>query len=175
MTITSYVVLGLIGLRGPSTPYELKRAVGRSVAYFWPFPHSQLYSEPDRLAGAGLLRREEETGGRNRKTYHLTPGGRAALQAWVGTPLGEMPELRDTALLQMFFGEFASREALAEIARSQIALHEERLATYEQLAARHAGNAALARRMSPMQLGMRFERAHIAFWSEIAADPPGED
>ena len=55
---TSYLVLGLIGLRGASTPYDLKRAVSRSVSYFWPFPHSQLYGEPERLddvvVGAGL-------------------------------------------------------------------------------------------------------------------------
>ena len=47
---TSYVVLGLVSLRGPSTPYELKNAVEKSVAYFWTFPHSQLYREPERLA-----------------------------------------------------------------------------------------------------------------------------
>src|SRR5258708_11019329 len=39
---TSYLVLGLIGLRGASTPYDLKRAVSRTVSYFWPFPHAAL-------------------------------------------------------------------------------------------------------------------------------------
>ena len=28
LTVTSYLVLGMIRLRGPSTSYELKRAVG---------------------------------------------------------------------------------------------------------------------------------------------------
>src|SRR5215470_8312870 len=74
----SCLVLGLIGLRGPSTPYELKRAVGRSVSYFWPFPHSQLYGEPERLAEAGLLSRKTETGGRRRKLYKLTRKGEQA-------------------------------------------------------------------------------------------------
>ena len=75
----SYTVLGLIGLRGPSTPYELKSAAARSIAYFWPFPHSQLYSEPIRLAAAGLLKEVREIGGRNRKVYSLTDEGRLAL------------------------------------------------------------------------------------------------
>ena len=57
LSTTSYLVLGMIALRGPSTPYDLKRAVSRSVGYFWHFPHAQLYSEPDRLADAGLLAR----------------------------------------------------------------------------------------------------------------------
>lgn len=172
LTVTSHVVLGLIALRGPSTPYDLKRAVGRSVAFFWPFPHSQLYSEPERLATAGLLRCEEETGGRNRKTYHLTPAGRTAITQWVTTPLGDMPELRDTALLQLFFSELTSRDAIVAVARAQIALHQDRLATYEALATRHAGNRTLARRMSPMGFGIRLEKANIAFWTEIAEDPP---
>ena len=45
---TSYLVLGMVAVRGPSTPYELKRAVARSVGYFWPFPHAQFYAEPAR-------------------------------------------------------------------------------------------------------------------------------
>lgn len=175
LTVTSHVVLGLIALRGPSTPYDLKRAVGRSVAFFWPFPHSQLYSEPDRLTAAGLLRREEEDGGRNRKTYHLTEEGRRAISHWAATPLGELPETRDTALLQLFFSDFTTAESIIAIARSQIALHQERLALYEELSARHAGNKALARRMAPIGFGLRFERAQIAFWTEIAENPPGED
>ena len=55
LTTTSYVVLGMIAMRGPSTSYDLKRAVGHSVGYFWPFPHAQLYSEPKRLVELGLL------------------------------------------------------------------------------------------------------------------------
>lgn len=58
---TSYLVLGMIGLRGPSTSYDLKRAVSRTVSYFWPFPHSQLYGEPERLTEAGLLACKSES------------------------------------------------------------------------------------------------------------------
>src|SRR5499425_2183183 len=79
----SCLVLGLIGLRGPSTPYDLKKAVGRSVSYFWPFPHSQLYGEPERLAEAGLLSRKTEQTGRRRKLYSLTRKGDAALKQWL--------------------------------------------------------------------------------------------
>mgnify|MGYP001027913657 CR=1 FL=1 len=52
LSITSYVVLGLIAMRGPSTSYDLKRAINHSVGFFWPFPHAQLYSEPKRLSQA---------------------------------------------------------------------------------------------------------------------------
>src|SRR4029079_5842767 len=36
LTPTSYVVLGLVGARGPLTPYEMKQFVARSIGYFWP-------------------------------------------------------------------------------------------------------------------------------------------
>ena len=55
LTPTSYLVLGLIALLGRATSYDLKAMVGRSIGYFWTFPHSQLYAEPDRLVGMGLL------------------------------------------------------------------------------------------------------------------------
>src|SRR5215831_18460388 len=95
----SCLVLGLIGLRGPSTPYELKRAVGRSVSYFWPFPHSQLYGEPERLEAAGLLSCQSESGGRRRKLYKLTKKGDAALKKWLKTPPDTVFEMRDIAVL----------------------------------------------------------------------------
>ena len=83
---TSYVVLGMIGLRGPSTPYDLKRGIGHSVGYFWPFPHAQLYAEPERLERMGLLAVQPEESGRRRKVYTLTGPGRAALREWLSSP-----------------------------------------------------------------------------------------
>ena len=70
---TSYVVLGMIALRGPSTSYDLKRAVGRSIGYFWHFPHAQLYSEPERLVELGLLDAETEAEGRRRRDVLVSP------------------------------------------------------------------------------------------------------
>ena len=63
----SYLVLGIVALRGPSTPYDLKRFVQLSIGHFWPFPHTQLYAEPARLADAGLLEEMREESGRRRR------------------------------------------------------------------------------------------------------------
>jgi len=165
-------VLGLIGLRGPSTPYELKSAAARSIAYFWPFPHSQLYSEPTRLAQAGLLLETRESGGRNRKVYSLTDEGRRALTDWLAKPPTEIHELRDMALLQLQFFEFASEEELIALARQQGDLHRERLKTYGEIAARFGERYGGRRRMAGLRFGVMMEKAYITFWDEIAADPP---
>ncbi|MER8162802.1 PadR family transcriptional regulator [Streptomyces sp. NPDC094472] len=58
------------------TSYDLKRAISRSVGYFWNFPHAQLYSEPKRLQETGLLELHQEGTGRRRKTYTITAARR---------------------------------------------------------------------------------------------------
>ena len=60
-------------------------AVGRGVAHFWQFPHSQIYAETDRLARLGLLAEQREHTGRRRRSYRITPEGRAALRAWLAS------------------------------------------------------------------------------------------
>jgi DNA-binding PadR family transcriptional regulator len=149
LTPVSYVVLGLIGLRGPSTPYDLKRAVGHSVGHVWPFPHSQLYAEPVRLTEAGLLREEREEGGRNRRTYSITAEGLAALRRWLETPSRETYEFRDLAQLQLFFSEFGTRESVVALATFQVELHRRRLAEYEEIVARFGNRPELAFRLEP--------------------------
>ena len=143
---TSYVVLGLIHLRGPSTPYELEAAVQKSVEYFWKFPHSQLYREPDRLAASGHLTVDQEPRGRRRKVFTLTPQGRSALTTWLERPVQDVFEMRDEAVLQLFFSDQLSPSALVDLARREIALYQQRLDEYERIAARELIRSATARR-----------------------------
>jgi DNA-binding PadR family transcriptional regulator len=174
LSSTSYVVLGLIGLRGPSTPYELKRAVERSgIADFWPFPHSQLYDEPARLATAGLLEEEREQAGRRRRLYRLTEAGQAALKKWVQEPEGGGFQVRDPASLKLFFSELgANTDDIIATARLQEAFHAERLARYEAMEAHYADRPERAHRLAPLHLGVHLTRAAIEFWRSIIEQPP---
>jgi PadR family transcriptional regulator, regulatory protein AphA len=126
LTPVSYVVLGLVARDGPVTPYDLKAAVGLGVAHFWPFPHSQIYSESERLARLGLLAEERETTGRRRRHYRITPEGEKALAAWLAEPTSEIPQVRSLALLKLYFGQLTDPEDLAALARAQQAMHLER-------------------------------------------------
>jgi DNA-binding PadR family transcriptional regulator len=123
LTPVSYVVLGLVARDGPSTPYALKAAVGRGIAHFWPFPHSQIYAESERLARLGLLAEEREQTGRRRRSYRITPQGRAALAAWLGEPTEEPLQFRSLGLLKLFFAQHAGPEGVAELARTEAARH----------------------------------------------------
>jgi PadR family transcriptional regulator AphA len=164
---TSYVVLGTIALRGPSTSYDLKRAVGRSIGYFWHFPHAQLYSEPQRLAELGLLEAETEPDGRRRRTYRLTEEGRKELRAWLAEPTPEHFQMRDIAELKLFFNEVGDPGDVARLAREQVAAHRERIAVYEDMQARYADLDAVAKRMITLRLGLEMEHAALRFWSAL--------
>ncbi len=168
---SSFIVLGLIAQQGPSTSYDLKRCADESVGYFWHFPRSQLYAEPQRLVGLGLLREEQEQGGRRRRFFDLTDAGRAALRDWLRAPAG-MPELRDPGLLKLFFiaGEPAS--ALRALAQEQLALHQERLRDYEQIQAALGQEPSAQTSLRTLRMGLLYERANLVFWTEVLDGTP---
>jgi DNA-binding PadR family transcriptional regulator len=150
----------------------MKQGVSHSIGYFWSFPHSQLYAEPARLAAAGLLAEQREPTGRRKRSYTLTPAGRHALQAWLGEPTDEPTEIRDLALLKLFFASQASREDVVAIAKAAAAAHRARLDTYESLFAARWQEAD-RHHITTLELGLRYERTVVAFWEEVAVDPDG--
>ncbi|WP_409332428.1 PadR family transcriptional regulator [Trujillonella humicola] len=168
---TSYVVLGTIGLRGPSTSYDLKRAVSRSIGYFWTFPHAALYSEPQRLEQMGLLTASSEQEGRRRRTYSLTEEGLRELRAWLAAPTNEHFQMRDVAELKLFFNELGEPGNVARLAREQIAAHTERIAVYEDMQRRYGDVRGVAPRLVTLRLGLEMEHAALRFWTALEKDP----
>jgi PadR family transcriptional regulator AphA len=164
---TSYVVLGIVALRGSTTPYDLKRFVERSIGFFWNFPHTQLYAEPERLARAGLLEETREHGGRRRRHYTITDEGRRRLLAWLAEPAPTSTEFRDPGLLKLFFSELAQPEDVAALARAQAADQREVLARYEEIVARFGDRPEYAQRLMSVELGMKYARAGIEFWDDV--------
>jgi PadR family transcriptional regulator, regulatory protein AphA len=161
LTPTSYIVLGLLERSGEATPYQLKSMLAASVGNFWSLQHAQLYSEPERLAQAGYLQETRESGGRRRKRYRLTAPGREALRSWVSDPSRELPELRDVALLKLFFG--ADPRPLAA---AQLEAHRAKLREYEQLEQRlraHAPPGPLA----TLAAGIAHEREWVRYWDSL--------
>jgi PadR family transcriptional regulator, regulatory protein AphA len=162
LTPTSYIVLGLLEMAGESTPYALKQLVARSVGYFWSVQHAQLYTEPERLAAGGYVTETREEGGRRRRLYSLTEKGRTALEDWRTDATTELAELREPALLKLFFG--ADPQALAA---AQIPANRARLAEYERIRDSMPDEVPDGPRQA-LEMGIRFERAAIAFWDELA-------
>jgi PadR family transcriptional regulator, regulatory protein AphA len=162
LTPTSYIVLGLLEMAGESTPYALKQLVAGSVGYFWTLQHAQLYTEPARLAEAGYVTEHREETGRRRKLYSITERGRKALEDWRTETTTDLAELREPALLKLFFG--ADPKALAAV---QIPANRARLEEYEAIRASMPHDVPEGPREA-LEMGIRFERAAIAFWEELA-------
>jgi DNA-binding PadR family transcriptional regulator len=158
------MVLGLMRAIGePCTPYDLKRAHAVSVGYFWTLPHSQLYAEPPRLAKGGYVTEQREEGGRRRRLFSLTAKGETALDAWLAEPAGTLPELRDIALLQMFYGA-----DMSAVATRQLAAHEERLADYEALHADlEKASDAPPGPIRTLEAGIAYERTMTGYWRSL--------
>jgi DNA-binding PadR family transcriptional regulator len=165
LTHTSHIVLGLLSMLGEATPYDLKRAASASIGHFWSLPHSQLYAEPARLARAGYVTEQQEPGGRRRKRYALTGRGREALEEWLAVLTPEPYELRDLAVLKLFFG--ADARDLAEV---QVETHRQKLSEYETVHKQAAGAVPSGVRLA-LELGIRHERETIRFWSEHTQPP----
>ena len=166
LTDTSFVVLGLVEVCQPATPYDLKQFAKVSVFNFWSVPHTQVYSECARLAEAGLLDEEREEGGRRRRVYRLTSDGQSELDEWRGQPPGDVLELRDPGLLKLFFG--ADPRALAI---AQLKTHQERLREYEELRGAGAQEMTQGMRLA-LESGMGHEREFVRFWSAIQEGRP---
>jgi PadR family transcriptional regulator, regulatory protein AphA len=165
LTPTSYIVLGLVSVAGEATPYELKQMVASTVGNFFRVPHSQIYSEPERLTRAGYLSEKREQGGRRRKRYSLTSRGSEALAEWVATPTGELYELRDPGLLKLGFG--TDRRKLAAV---QLEAHKRRLAELESIRAQMKVSGAPESQRLVLEAGIGHEREYVRFWSRLAKD-----
>jgi DNA-binding PadR family transcriptional regulator len=157
------MVLGFLRAAGPSTPYDLKRMHAISVGHFWSIPHSQLYAEPERLAGAGYLSVRREKGGRRRKHYSLTARGRKALADWLESPTDEMYELRDPGLLKLAMGSDAKA-----LARAQLPAHEERLKRFQEILHVLEASGATWEQRLVVESGIGHEREYVRFWKRVA-------
>jgi PadR family transcriptional regulator, regulatory protein AphA len=169
---SSYVVLGLLAVYGPMTPYDLKKSIDGSVGYFWSFPRAQLYVEPERLKDLGLLTEEREPEGRRRRTYSITEEGRATLREWLVTDTYEHTEIHDAGLLKLFFAQAMTRDEVVALARQQEASHRQRLAEYEAIVAQIHDQPTAAPALATLRMGIRYETTSIEYWDGIARNPP---
>ncbi len=167
LTPVSYIVLGLIELAGgEATPYALKQLAAGSIGHFWTVQHAQLYSEPERLAGAGLLDEHREEGGRRRRVYTLSVAGRKALDDWRSQPTDELVELRAPGVLRLFFGADP-----AELAPVQAEAYRRKLATLEAIREGDPGEGPRGPWLA-LEAGIHASRHTVEFWEDLARRHP---
>jgi PadR family transcriptional regulator AphA len=157
LTPTSYIVLGLVRWAPGSTAYELEQTIRSTVSHMWAI---QIYREPARLAGAGLLVAEAEDVARPKTRFTVTPAGEDALDSWLAQVVVEMPQMRDLTILKVFFG--ADPEPVARI---RVLSHQARLKEYEVM--REAASLAPAGPRRAIVAAIAHERTSIRYWNEL--------
>jgi PadR family transcriptional regulator AphA len=170
---SAHAVLVVVALRGPSTAYDVKRALIRLAGEYWSAPHTQVYRECARLAAAGLLAEEAEETGRRRRLYDLTDAGREAVTGWLREPTDESMEIRDVASLKLLAAELSTPDDVRALAERQVASYRRRLAVLDEVEERFGDRPEVAPRLRSVAMGRGIYEAALAFWDGVAADPGG--
>ncbi|CDM77505.1 hypothetical protein DSM43518_03551 [Mycobacterium marinum] len=125
-----HAALGLLS-QEPGSGYDLLKRFQLSMNNVWPATQSQLYSELNKLAAAGLIK-SSDLGPRGRKEYAITDAGRAELYRWMTSPQQD-PPVRNAALLRVFLlGQLDPSQARSYL-ESLLSLSEQEKTHYERI------------------------------------------
>ena len=139
----------------------------RSIGYFWPATHQQIYRELARLEREGWLASEPE-GGR-RRVYHVLPAGRAELVRWVAEPR-EPKAIRDELLVKLRAEAALGGGELEDTLRLRLDRHRARLATYREIEGRAFAGAAPNREQRLQRLILQAGIDLEALWIRLCEE-----
>jgi DNA-binding PadR family transcriptional regulator len=163
------LILGLLDLR-PMTGYDLKKTFDGTIAHFWSADQAQIYRTLARLEQDGLVdvRVVPQPGKPDRREHRLTDAGRAALSAWLRSPLPD-DKPREPFLGRLFL---AGREDDPELVRALLA--ERREAARRQLAVLESiptsdDDLSARLRSATLRNGVLHVQAELAWLDELEA------
>jgi DNA-binding PadR family transcriptional regulator len=128
----------------PSSGLGLTRRFDRSIGYFWPATHQQVYRELGKLEGEGLVRSIPQPPSRgNRKQFEVTPEGRSELVSWVETEDVPRPD-RNPLLVRLRAASIVGAGSLVEQMRAHREAHVRLREDYLDIAERDFGQRELS-------------------------------
>lgn len=118
--------------------YDLARRFDASIGHFWKASHQQIYKVLSRMEGDAWVTSEvvAQDGRPDKKVYVITDAGRAELAAWTSEPT-PIEHLRSAFAVKLRALPFGDADAIVDDVRARRRTHVERLAYYEQSAAKH--------------------------------------
>lgn len=161
-------------LEQPCSGMDLARRFGRSIGFFWPATHQQIYKELGKLEAAGWVRSSAEEGARGRKRcYEVLPAGEQELKRWVAET-DEPPPLRDAMMVRLRAeAALGTGAGVENDLRNRLARHRTQLALYEDIEQRDFTgrelSAAEQLQYLILQSGLATEREHIRFCEKALA------
>jgi DNA-binding PadR family transcriptional regulator len=170
-----HVVLGMIGL-GARSGYDVKQMVQDSIRFFWTISQAQIYPSLRRLEAAKLIRSKPNPDNKRRpRTYELTPSGTAALQGWI-TREDPMPfELRDIAMVKLFFADAVAAAPARRLLAAVQARSQQRIETLHRIEPAAAALSTNAHKHYPQLtalLGIAYHQAIVDVCDQFRTDRP---
>ncbi|MGN0608270.1 MAG: PadR family transcriptional regulator [Oscillospiraceae bacterium] len=99
------VILGLLAHEDLSG-YDIKKHIDSSISFFWKGSFGSIYPSLSAMEKEGLVRKaenSENSGGREKICYSITPDGKKALISWLKDSKA-VNDLKYETLLKLFFG-----------------------------------------------------------------------
>jgi DNA-binding PadR family transcriptional regulator len=127
---------GLLALldEGPMHGYGLRREFERRTGAVWPLNVGQVYTTLARLERDGLVTRGDELDAAQ-ASYGLTQSGRAAVEEWFATPVGEGSRPRDELAIKLAMAVTVPGIDVARVVQTQRTHTVRRLQEYTRLKA----------------------------------------
>jgi len=149
----------------PCSGYELASRFDRSIGYFWHATHQQIYRELGRLEVARWVQSqpEENSRGGRKRIYTVLAAGRKELRRWVALSTDPAP-MRDEAMVRFRAAAAVGAPGLEKEMRRRLALHEEKLALFQEIEARDFGKRPRDQAGALQHLVLRSGILHEELW-----------
>lgn len=149
----------------PGSGLELAKRFDRSVGYFWPATHQQIYRELARLEAAGFVQAVLVGGARGgKKNYQILSAGKEELTRWVDVS-PSLLSVRDELLVRLRAAAVVKATSLADELENLAARHRQKLALYQDIEVRDFPPGPQSReqklRHLVLKVGIDFEQARI--------------
>ena len=153
--------------------YELARRFDRSIGYFWPATHQQIYRVLSRMEKAGWVTHTEveQKGRPDKKVYEVSGAGRDELTRWLSEPV-DPAVLRDGLAVKLRGASLGDTSAVLREVERHRAEHAAVLEVYRSIERRDFPKPAkLAGRELHQYLvlrgGIRAEESFVAWCDEV--------
>lgn len=149
---------------------ELAKRFDRSIGFFWPATHQQIYRELSRLETAGWVssRAVQAAPGR-RRVYEVLPAGRDELRRWVSMPQ-EPKAIRDELLVKLRAEAVLAGGGLREALRLRLDRHRRKLDAYREIGRRSFEHAESTREQRLQHLILKAGIDVEMLWIRLCED-----
>jgi len=146
---------------------ELAARFDRSIGYFWPATHQQIYRELAVLEKEGWVESLPPESGRGRKrVYRVLPAGLEELRRWVAAPRDPRP-IRDEMMVVLRAEAVVGPTDLAASIEGRLERHREKLELYRRIEARDFAGAMPSREQRLRHLVLRTGIASELLWIDL--------